>query len=424
MKKNTHDLKQFYILWSTQSLSQLGSSLTSFSLTLWLYQASGSALKTAALSVCSYAPYVLMSIFAGALSDRWDKKKTMLVCDAVAACCTVIIFALLRSGSLQPWHLYVLNALDGLMNTVQNPASEVAVTMITPKERYQQTGGLRAFSRSLNTILHPVLATALYSFAGMNVVIAADLITFFVAFFSLLFLIKIPGAPADGEKNESVLAAARDGLQCLRQHRLVLWLILFLAGVNFVASAFDAALPAFILPRENGGSIVLGWITTSSGLAMLAGSLLATALPAPKNRVRVIVLTMAFSLTIENLLMPLIRFPVFWCLAQVMGYLPVPLMNTNLDVIVRSSIPENMQGRVYSCRNTLQFFTIPLGLLLGGWMVDGVFEPFMAAPAGAPLRVLFGTGKGAGAGLMIFLLGLLGGAICLIFGRILKGYRA
>ena len=67
------ELKSYLLLWGTQSFSALGSSMTSFALVLWLYQTSGSALQTALMSVCSYAPYVIMSIFAGALSDRWDK---------------------------------------------------------------------------------------------------------------------------------------------------------------------------------------------------------------------------------------------------------------------------------------------------------------------------------------------------------------
>lgn len=82
MKNTIYELKTFLILWSTQSLSQLGSAMTNFALTLWLYQKTGSALQTALLSICSYAPYVIMSIFAGTLSDRWDKKKVMLICDA------------------------------------------------------------------------------------------------------------------------------------------------------------------------------------------------------------------------------------------------------------------------------------------------------------------------------------------------------
>ena len=98
-----NELRDFYILWSTQSISQLGSSITAFALTLWLYEQTGSSLATAMLTICSYAPYVIMSIFAGALTDRFDKKKTMLVCDVLAVMGTVAIFILYKTNSLR-WH--------------------------------------------------------------------------------------------------------------------------------------------------------------------------------------------------------------------------------------------------------------------------------------------------------------------------------
>lgn len=186
MKQSIKELKTFFVLWSTQSLSQLGSAMTSFALALWLYGETGSALQTALLSVCSYAPYVVMSVFAGALSDRWDKKKTMLACDSLAALSTIAVLVLLKGGWLAPWHMYLLNALSGLMNTVQQPASDVAMTLITPPRWYQKTSGLRSLSNSLVTILNPILATAVFAFAGMDGVIFLDLLTFGVAFLALL----------------------------------------------------------------------------------------------------------------------------------------------------------------------------------------------------------------------------------------------
>ncbi len=419
------ELRDFYILWSTQGLSQLGSTMTNFALTLWLYQATGSALQTALLSVCSYAPYVLMSIFAGAFSDRWDKKKTMLVCDGLAACCTVTVFVLLKAGMLSPWHLYGLNAVNGLMNTVQSPAGDVAITLITPKKWFQKTSGLRSLSSSVITILHPVLATSIYAIGGMDVVVAVDLATFAVAFSALLFWIRLPKVRASQEAaDESLLQSAKAGLRCLNENRMVLALILFLAGVNLVASAFDAALPAFVLPRENGGEKVLGAVMSFAGVAMLLGSLLASALPAPKDRIRVIVFTMLFSLTTDNFLMSLSDTPALWCFAQILGYLPVPLMNAHLDVIVRSTIPVEMQGRVYACRNTLQFFTIPIGYSLSGWLIDAVFEPFITDAGKNSVAVFFfGAEKGAGAAMMIFSLGIAGAAICFAFRAVLQKYK-
>ena len=85
-------------------------------------------------------------------------------------------------------------------------------------------------------------------------------------------------------KRRKTAGVCEAGLNCLNEHRLVLVLILFLAGVNLVASAFDAVLPAFILPRENGGERVLGIVTSFGGIAMLAGSLLVSVLPAPKRQ--------------------------------------------------------------------------------------------------------------------------------------------
>lgn len=216
-KNDFKELKDFGLLWSTQSLSQLGSSITGFALTLWLYEKTGSSLGTAALTICTYAPYVIMSIFAGALTDRFDKKKTMLVCDLFAALCTILVFVLFQTNLLAVWHLYVLNVLSGLMNTVQQPASEVAMTLIVPEKHYQKTSGLRSLSRSLISILNPLLATALYSFADLTLVIAVDLTSFAIAFMTLLCFIRIP--KSEGKKEAGMLALAGEGLTFLKKIR-------------------------------------------------------------------------------------------------------------------------------------------------------------------------------------------------------------
>ena len=415
-------LRDFYILWSTQSLSQLGSAMTSFALTLWLYEKTGSALGTAALTICTYAPYVVMSIFAGALSDKYDKKKTMLACDALAALTTLLVFALYKADLLRVWHLYAVNAVSGLMNTVQQPASEVANTLVVPRAYYQKAGGLQSLSRSIISIGNPLLASALYGLAGLDAVIAVDLTTFAVAFLALLLFIHLPDVEHEAGEEKRVLSLAKEGLRFLREHPLVLDVILFMSGVNLIASAFDAVLPALVIPRRGNG--VLGIVTSCSGIAMVLGSLLATAMPKPRNRVRVIYLTMLFSLGTENFLLAFSRSPVLWCVGQVIGWMLVPVMSANQNVIMRNSIPVALQGRVYACRNTLQFFTIPIGLALGGFMVDHICEPFMAANRSNGLLVaLFGTGKGSGAALMMFLLGLAGIVLCLMTGQRLKQYR-
>ncbi len=422
MNNNPVGLRDFYLLWSTQSLSQLGSAMTSFALTLWLYEKTGSALSTAMLSICSYAPYVLMSIFAGAITDRLDKKKTMLACDIFAAACTVLILVLYKTDRLCVWHLYAVNALSGLMNTVQQPASEVAYTLVIPKAQYQKTGGLQSLSRSLISIGNPLIAAAVYGAAGLEAVITVDLLTFAAAFVTLAFFIPIPEVTAGAGNEEKLITLAAEGLRFLKKNPLVLHVILFMAGVNLIASAFDAVLPALVIPLRGNG--VLGIVTSCSGLAMVLGSLLATVMKKPRDRVRVIYRSMLFALGIENFVLAFSRNPLWWCIGQIVGWILVPVMSANQNVIMRNSIPVELQGRVYACRNTLQFFTIPIGLSLGGFFVDEVCEPFMAARAADSLPVLlFRSGKGSGAALMMFVLGVSGVLFCLAYGQILKRYR-
>ena len=332
--KTLKELKNFIILWLTQSFSSLGSSMTSFALIIMLYQDSGSALTTALLSVSSYAPYVIMSIFSGAISDKWNKKTIMLVCDSFAALCTVITLILLKNGSLEIWHLYILNALNGLMNSVQSPASDVAVTLLTPEKHYQKTGGLRYFSNSLVSILTPVISAAVMAFAGIEAVIMFDLLTFAAAFFSLLIFIRIPKIQQDSEKNESILQLAKSGLVYLKNNRGILFLIIFLSGINLIASICSATMPALVLSKAD--EAAYGIVNSCVGVFTLLGSVIATIYPEPKSRIKVICNCLLLSMSVENFAFALGNNTVIWCIGSFFGWIAIPLMSANYDVIFRS----------------------------------------------------------------------------------------
>lgn len=406
------------MLWGTQAFSALGSAMTSYALVIWSYTQKQSALMTSLLMVCSYAPYVIFSIFAGALSDRWNKKATMLVCDTVATVSTVVMLVLMKQQMLQVGHLYLINIVNGLMNTVQQPASEVAVTRILPSKYYQKVGGMRYLANALNSILTPIIATAVLGIAGMDAVIAFDLFTFGAAFLTLAFGIQIPEGTEEAPKNESLLTSAGKGIAYLRTEKGIFGLILFLAAINLLASIYDAVLPAMMLSRKGGSQTVMGLVNAVIGAATLLGSILASVLPEPKSRVRVICNSLLFAMSFENFMLALGRTPLIWCIGGFLGWIAIPLMNTNLDVILRSRIPMEMQGRVYSVRNSFQFFTIPIGYFLGGFLVDRVFEPLMASQKeGSILARIFGSGKGSGAALLFFVIAFAGIGVCLWFRR-------
>ena len=163
----------------------------------------------------------------------------MLICDLLAVLTTVVVFVLYKTDTLTMWHLYAINAFSGLMNTVQQPASEVAYSLIVPKEHYQKTSGFQQLSRSLISIGNPLIAAALYGLAGLDTVIAVDLLSFAIAFVALLFFIKLPEIKDGTSKDENVIKLAKEGLKFLKETPLILTVILFMAGVNLTASAFD-----------------------------------------------------------------------------------------------------------------------------------------------------------------------------------------
>jgi DHA3 family macrolide efflux protein-like MFS transporter len=417
MKKiNTiREMRTFLILWSGQAFSALGSAMTAYALVIWSYQQEGSALVTAFLMISSYTPYILLSIFAGALSDRWNKKRTMLVCDTLAALTTIAVLCLLQTGNLRIWHIYLINAISGLMNTVQQPASEVAVTRVLPSQYYQRVGGFRYLASSINAILTPVITTALLGLFDIRVIIYLDLFTFACAFTTLVLFVKIPEDKQELPAKESFIDTVNTGIVWLKQEKGILHLMLFLAAINFVASMYNAAFPAMMLSRAGGSEKVMGTVNAVVGISTLVGSILASLLKTPNSRIRVICNCLLFSMCTENFLLALGRNVWIWGLGGFLGWIVIPWMNTNLDVIYRKRIPTPIQGRVYSVRNALQFFTIPIGYFLGGIGVDYLCEPIMAKQNSSMLTALFGEDKGSGAALFFFIIAFLGIAVCFSF---------
>lgn len=405
-------LRSFLILWFGQSISTLGSSMSGYALVIWAYEQKGTASSIAWLTACSYLPSVLFCFIAGTLADKWDKKKVMLTSDFIAALGTLTVLCLYSTDNLQIWHLYIINTLISLMNAFQNPASYVAVSLIAPKEQYTRVSGLQAFSNSLINIISPALATALLSFSGLKMILVLDLLTFGIAFSTLLFFIHIPPVSSDNsERKESFLKSCLDGLNFLKEHRALLQIILFFAYINLLAYLTGfGILPALILARTGDNESILGMVSSSVGIGTLVGSVIVTAVKPAKRKTRVIFISLAVSFLLANILWAVGQSAWIWVFAAFAGNLPLPFLGANMTTIMRTKVPTQMQGRVFSTRDTLQFFTRPLGLFLSGILADKVFEPFMqsVSPFQQFLSAIVGTGKGSGIAVMFLITGVTG----------------
>ena len=411
MKK--HSLKQLYsflLLWGSQTVSQLGTAMTDYAVIIWVYSQKGTASSVTLLTVCVFLPTIFFRFLAGNVVDRWNKKQIMLIADLVAACGSLAVLVLHSADILQIWHLYVINFLLSLMNAFQEPASFVAVSMLVPKEHYARASGLQGFSGAAVSILAPALGALLLAFGGLDMVLIVDLVTFAVAFLVLLFLIRIPEAERPEAKEEPFVKTSLAGVRYLREQPAILRITLFLAVVNFLAKlGNDGMISPFILGRTGNNQAVLGAVESFTAFGLLAGSLAVTLTKPVKKRIPLIFITTGF-IFLGNIVLSLTSGPWLWCTASFVSYLLAAVMNVNLDTLMREKVPLEMQGRAFSAKSTLQNFTIPVALLLGGFLADAVFEPFMASdsPLQRVLSGLFGTGKGAGIGLMFFIVGIAG----------------
>lgn len=418
MKKFTliKELRSFLLLWGSQTVSELGTAMTNYALIIWTYGQEGTASSITLLTICSFLPTILFRFIAGALADRWNKKRIMLLADLAAACGTMTVLVLYSCSALRIWHLYVINVLLSFMNAFQNPASFVATSLLVPREHYTRVSGLQGFSGSAVSILAPALGSCLLAFFGMTAVLICDLVSFSAAFFVLLFLVRIPETERTEETDrEPFFESCLDGIRYLRDHAALLHLTLFVAAVNFLAKlGNDGMISPFVLGRTGSDQQALGMVQSAVALGLLAGSLAVTLMKPAENKPRVVFVTTALIFA-GNIAQSLTRLPLAWCIAAFASYMAAAVMNANLTAIMREYVPAEMQGRVFSAKDTLQNCTIPFGLFLGGVLADCIAEPFMAAdsPVQRVLSRLFGSGSGSGIAVMFFFVGILGAAISL-----------
>jgi len=416
--KYNRKLKNFYILQLGQFVSQLGSKMTIFGLILWSYEKSGSVLSTSYLMLCSLLPSILLSFLAGSFIDRWNKKIIMLIADAIAAICSTIALTLLFANQLNLWHLYIINIILGIVDAFQEPASSVAISLLVPKEYYTKTSGLRSLSNACTTTFTPIIATSFYTLFELKAIIIVDLCTFIFAFTSLSFFVAIPNNIVNNPaNNKNLISNCMQGISYLIDRKNILHLIIFMGFVNLIAAIYNCNLTPMILSRNGNNKFQLGIVSSTIGIAGIVGSILVSIKKESKKRIPLILNIMTFSFLICNNMLGIGRNYILWTIAVFAGNCLVPFLLANVEYIMRTKVPLEMQGRVFAARNTLQYISIPIGYLLGGILTDKIFEPFMNKES--ILQQFFshiiGNGKGSGSALVYIIIGLIGFFGCCLF---------
>ena len=409
-------LKRYIVLWVSQSISQLGSSMTAFTLILWTYEQTGSALSVSIMSFCNYVPYILISIFVGAFVDNHRKKTVMLAADSIAALASLLILAFSMAGTLLAGHIYIFNAVVGTTTAFQQPASSVAIAKIVPKNKLANISGMNSFSSNLIVVFSPMLAAVLFSVGGLPLILLFDLLSFAAAFRVLLFLIRIPEQIVR-EKFTSPFAGIRVGFHFLKNETGILHIMLTMAVLNFFSRlTYENILSPMILSRSSSNNVVLGIVNACMGIGGIIGGLLVSVKKESRKKANVIYISAAVSFLLGDLTMAIGRNVFFWSFAAFAASLPIPFITAEQNIILYKKIPEKIQGRVFAVKNAVQYSTIPLGILLGGYLADYIFEPFMRSDTDivSLLEILVGNGAGSGMAVMFLCTGVCGFAMSIL----------
>lgn len=410
MENKINELKNFYIFSLGQFVSQFGSKLSSYGFILWAYKESNSVLTTSLLGACYLVPEIFFSFIAGGISDSWNKKSIIILSDTMAGFLSLLVLTLFSFDILEVKHLYIINFLLGIGDAFQNPASEVVISIIVSKENYIKTSGIRSFFNSFITIFVPICSVAIYSFSGLKYILIVDLLTFLFALLTLIFLVYIPEIKSLKEENINIFKQCIAGVKYIFYRKDILALIYFMGFINFIAGMYNTALAPMILSRTGNNDIQLGVVTSSIGISGLLGSLIVQKFPQPKKRVPLMANIMIFSFLICNILLGVGRNYIWWTIAVLAGHFFVPLLLANMEYFMRTKVPLEVQGKVFSARNTIQYATLPIGNLLCGILADNFFEPYMLGRGYGQEFFHYFTGEGSGSGLalMYIFLGLIG----------------
>lgn len=414
------DFKRYIIFWFSQALSQLGSAMTGFALILWVYSQNGSAMTVSLMSFFNYMPYIFASLFSGNFVDTHGKKKIMLVADTMAALCSVAVLVLSLGNCLQIWNIYVVNFVLGFMNAFQGPASNVAIGKLVSEDKLAQVSGMNSFSGNLVSVLSPVLSAALFAAGGLGLILVVDLGSFLFAFCVLLFVIHIPEKPKRKTDKVTAFAGCVEGFRYLCGNRGIFMVIITMALLNFFSRlTYENILSPMILSRSGNDSVVLGVVNACMGIGGIVGGIIVSTGKVKARSYKLIYLSAMFSFLFGDVLMGVGRNAVMWSLAGIAASLPIAFINAGQMVILYKQVPQDMQGRIFSVRNALQYSTIPMGILLGGFLADYVFEPFLFTENTVTflLHKLVGTGAGSGMAVMFLCTGVLGAVSSLIFYR-------
>lgn len=386
--------RNFRLYWSGQMVSVMGTWMQGVGQAWLVLQLSHSAFQLGLVGALQLTPTLLFTLFAGVLTDRWPKRRILLVTQSAALLQALALWALVVSGNIHLWQVYVLATLLGLTN-LDMPTRQAFVVEMVGREDLPNAVALNSSIANLGRIVGPAIGGLIIATRGVAPLFLLNALSYLAVIIALALInpraLHISsGVVAVARGQQRIWASLREGLAFVWRTPAVSLVMVVVGAAVLFGSNFNVLLPLLATQTLGAGAAGYGFLSAAMG----AGSLLAAlALAASNLRPtfrRVLLVVVCFGL-LELGLAASRSFPVSAVLVVAVALAETTFATFGIT-IVQTATPNALLGRVMSVNILFLDGTVPPGYLLMGALASGVGAPGALAIGAAGALLVAGAG--------------------------------
>lgn len=351
----------------------LGSHLVGFAFVWHLTETTGSATILALGTLMNILPQIVISPFAGALVDRWNRKLVLILFDCITAFFTFIVAVLFLFDSARIWHIFMAMFVRASCSQFQWAAMSASTTLMVPKKHLSRVAGANQTLNGIMNIIGPALGALLIALLPMQGVLFIDVSTAALAMIPLLFFVIPQPVAMNGKIGEksTLFQDLGEGWKYVVSWPSLLAIIIIAMLANFLITPAYSLLPLVVTEHFGLGAYELGFINSAFGIGVIVGGLVLSAWGGFKNRI----MTSLFALTLSGgALFAIGVAPQNYYFLAVMGMALFgflnPMVNGPLMAVLQAKVEPEIQGRVFTLFTAGAGLASPLSLIIAGPVSD------------------------------------------------------
>ncbi|MGC5011355.1 amino acid adenylation domain-containing protein [Streptosporangium sp. DT93] len=397
-------MRRFLPVAAGQLISLTGSALTEFAVPIWIYTVTGSVAHFGLIALLALVPGIVVAPLAGAVVDRYDRRRVMIAGDLASGLSQAVMLALLLTDRLTVGPLYGLIAVVSVSVTFQRLAYQAAIPQLVPKRYLGHANGIVQLAIGTAQFLVPLIAVAMLAAIGLEGILTIQVAAYLFAVVVVL-IVKFP-TTLGLHRRESISAEIVNGFRFSLGDRNFRAMLFFFAGVNlFLAPMFVMISP---LVLSFASLTAAGAIAVAAGAGTVAGGVTMSLWGGPtRRRLRGVIATIPL-LALSGVLIGL--RPNLWLIgAGAFGLsFALSLVNGMIMTIIQVKVPHRFQGRVIAVNTMIAAATVPIGFGVVAPLAGPLLDPLLApgGPLAGTLGAVIGTGPGRGIALLYLLSGV------------------